>query len=101
MFLRPHEREYLELANGTGTELWSGVGARVLGGPASPPMEGISHFPVRQHEQRLLYVMQADGTNARIVTDLLNLEALQHGRPTGSRFCRRQKNTAFTLFRTG
>src|SRR6266481_4740455 len=56
-----------KLANGTGTELWSSVGARVFGGPAISPDGRYIAFSVRQHEQRLLYVMQADGTNARIV----------------------------------
>ena len=72
-----------KLANGTGTELWSGVGARVLGGPAISPDGKYVAFSVRQHEQRLLYVMQADGTNARIVTDLLNLEGAPAWAPDG------------------
>ncbi len=72
-----------KLANGTGTELWSGVGARVLGGPAISPDGRYIAFSVRQHEQRLLYVMQADGTNARIVTDLLNLEGAPAWAPDG------------------
>jgi Tol biopolymer transport system component len=72
-----------KLANGTGTELWSGVGARVLGGPAISPDGRYIAFSVRQHEQRLLYVMQADGTNARIVTDLLDLEGAPAWAPDG------------------
>src|SRR5258707_458739 len=72
-----------KLANGAGTELWSGVGARVLGGPAISPDGRYIAFSVRQHEQRLLYVMQADGTNARIVTDLLNLEGAPAWAPDG------------------
>jgi len=66
-----------KLANGTGTELWSGQGAQIFGGPAISLDGRYIVFSVRQHGQRLLYVMQADGTNARIVTDSLDL----HGAP--------------------
>ena len=38
----------------------------------SLPMDGTIAFSVRQHGQTLLYVMQADGTNARIVADSLD-----------------------------
>ena len=63
-----------KLANGTDTELWSGLGARIFGGPAIA-LDGRSiAFSVRQHGQTLLYVMQADGTNARIVADSLDLQ---------------------------
>ena len=63
-----------KLASGAGTELWTGQGARIVGAPT------ISHdgrqiaFSVRQHGQSFLYVMQADGTNARIVADTLDLQ---------------------------
>jgi Tol biopolymer transport system component len=67
-----------KLANGTGTQLWNGKGARVLGGPAISPDGRSIAFSVRQSGQTLLYVMQADGTNARIVADSLDL----HGAPT-------------------
>jgi Tol biopolymer transport system component len=63
-----------KLANGTGTELWSGQGARIFGGPAISPDGGNVAFSVRQHGKTLLYVMQADGTNARIVTESLDLQ---------------------------
>jgi Tol biopolymer transport system component len=63
-----------KLANGTGTELWSGQGTRVFGGPAISPDRQHIAFSVRQHGQSLLYVMQADGTNARVVTDSLDLQ---------------------------
>src|SRR5437667_3765101 len=54
-----------KLADGTGTELWSGQGAQIFGGPAISLDGRYIVFSVRQHGQRLLYVMQADGTNAR------------------------------------
>jgi Tol biopolymer transport system component len=73
-----------KLANdGTGTELWSGQGARVFGGPAISPDGRSIAFSVRQHEQTLLYVMQVDGTNARIVTDSLDLQGAPAWAPDG------------------
>lgn len=73
-----------KLANdGTGTELWSGQGARVFGGPAISPDGRSIAFSVRQHGQTLLYEMQADGTNARIVTDSLDLQGAPAWAPDG------------------
>jgi Tol biopolymer transport system component len=70
-------------SDGTGTELWSGQGARVFGGPAISPDGRSIAFSVRQHEQTLLYVMQVDGTNARIVTDSLDLQGAPAWAPDG------------------
>jgi len=72
-----------KLVNGTGTELWSGVGAQVFGGPAISPDGRNIAFSVRQYGQALLYVMQADGTNARIVADSLNLQGAPAWEPDG------------------
>ena len=72
-----------KLADGIGTELWSGQGARVFGGPAISPDGRYIAFSVRQHGQTLLYVMQADGTNARIVTDSLELQGAPTWAPDG------------------
>jgi Tol biopolymer transport system component len=72
-----------KLVNGTATELWSGQAARVFGGPALSPDARYIAFSVRQHEQTLLYVMQADGTNARIVTDSLDLQGAPAWAPDG------------------
>jgi Tol biopolymer transport system component len=63
-----------KLANGTPTELWSGQGAHVFGGPAIAPDGRSIAFSIRQHGQTLLYVMRADGTSARIVADSLDLQ---------------------------
>ncbi len=63
-----------KLANGTSTELWRGEGAQVFGGPAISPDGRYVAFSARQHGQSLLYVMQADGTDARIVADSLDLQ---------------------------
>lgn len=63
-----------KLASGAGTELWSGQGARIVGAPAISPDGRQIAFSVRQHGQSFLYLMQADGTNARIVVDSLDLQ---------------------------
>jgi Tol biopolymer transport system component len=71
------------VAKETDTELWSGQGARIFGGPAISPDGKYVAFSVRQHGQSLLYVMQADGTNARIVTDSLDLQGAPAWAPDG------------------
>jgi Tol biopolymer transport system component len=63
-----------KIANATETELWNGMGAQVSGGPAISGDARNIAFSVRQHGQSLLYVMQVDGTNARIVADSLDLQ---------------------------
>src|SRR5206468_7601009 len=72
-----------KLANGTGRELWSGQGARVFGGPAISNDGRYIAFSVQQHGQTLLYVMQADGTNARVVADSLDLLGAPAWAPDG------------------
>jgi Tol biopolymer transport system component len=72
-----------KLANGTSTELWSGQGARVFGGPAISSDARYIAFSVRQQGRTLLYVMQADGTNARIVADSLDLQGAPAWAPDG------------------
>ena len=72
-----------KFAGGTETELWSGPGAQVFGGPAISADGGKIAFSIRQHGQSLLYVMQADGTNARIVTDALDLQGNPAWAPDG------------------
>jgi Tol biopolymer transport system component len=71
------------LVNGIGTELWSGPGARVIGGPAISPDGKTIAFSVRHNEKAQLYVMQADGTNARVVTDALELQGAPTWAPDG------------------
>jgi Tol biopolymer transport system component len=63
-----------KLANGASTELWSGAEARIFGAPAIS-FDGRSvAFSVSQHGRKLLCVMQADGTNLRVVADSLDLQ---------------------------
>jgi Tol biopolymer transport system component len=71
------------LANGTTTELWTGVGARIFGGPAISADGRYIAFSVRQHGQTLLHVMQADGANGRIVCDSLDLYGAPAWSPDG------------------
>ena len=72
-----------KLTNGAHTELWSGEEARVFGGPVISADGRYIAFSVRQHGQTLLYAMQADGTNARIVADSLDLQGAPAWSPDG------------------
>jgi Tol biopolymer transport system component len=65
-----------KLTDRTATELWTGPGAQILGGAAIA-------FSVRQRGRSLLYVMQSDGTNARIVAESLELEGSPAWTPDG------------------
>lgn len=72
-----------KFANGLGSRLWSAEDAQVFGGPAISPDGQRIAFSVRQRDQKVLYVMQADGTNARIVTDKLDLQGSPSWSPDG------------------
>ena len=72
-----------KLAGGTETELWSGQEARISDGPAISPDGRYIAFSVQQHARTLLYVMRANGTNARIVTDSLDLQGGPAWAPDG------------------
>jgi len=63
-----------KLTHGAAMELWRGQRARILGGPAISPDARFISFSARQNGRTLLYVMDADGTNARVVADSLNLQ---------------------------
>ncbi len=62
------------LANGQTTELWRGAGAEIMGGPAISADGHSVAFSTRQNGRTLLYVMEADGANPRVLTDSLDLE---------------------------
>src|SRR5581483_1167229 len=62
-----------KIANGATSELWSGEGAISVGGPAISRDGRTVAFAVKQRDQTLLYVMQADGTRAQIISDSLDL----------------------------
>jgi dipeptidyl aminopeptidase/acylaminoacyl peptidase len=72
-----------KLAKGTSTELWRGEGAQVFGGPAISPDGRQVAFSVRENGRTMLYVMQADGTNARILTNSLDLQGSPAWTPDG------------------
>jgi len=72
-----------KLIDGTATELWSGPGAQIFGGPAISSDGRQIAFSVAQGGKTLLYAMQADGTNARIVTDALDLQGSPAWSPDG------------------
>jgi Tol biopolymer transport system component len=73
-----------KLAQGAVTELWSSPDAHVFGGPAVSRDSRWIAFSVRQHEHAILYVMQNDGTNARVVTDSLDLQGDPAWAPDGA-----------------
>jgi Tol biopolymer transport system component len=70
-------------ANGTDTELWSGDRAHIIGSPAISPDDGHIAFSVNRGSETLLYVMQADGGNTRIVADSLELQGAPAWSPDG------------------
>jgi Tol biopolymer transport system component/DNA-binding winged helix-turn-helix (wHTH) protein len=72
-----------KLTNGAATELWRGQGTRIVGGPAiSLDARSIS-FSARQNGRTLLYVMDANGTNARVVAGSLDLQGNPAWAPDG------------------
>jgi len=72
-----------KIADGGDTELWSGQGARVFGGPAISPDGRRIAFSAQQHGQTFLYVMQPDGTNVRVVAASLHLQGAPAWAPNG------------------
>ena len=75
----------MKFANGTSTELWRGDDAQVVGAPAISTTDDTSHSRSDNTAHQLLYRMQADGTNVRVVADSLDLQAIRHGLPMVSR----------------
>jgi Tol biopolymer transport system component/DNA-binding winged helix-turn-helix (wHTH) protein len=72
-----------KLGSGSAAELWSSHEARVAGGPVISRDGGRIAFSVRQQGKTLLFVMQGDGTNARVVTDALDLRGTPAWSPDG------------------
>lgn len=72
-----------KLANGVATQLWTAAGARIVGGPAIAADGRRVAFSVRLDGRLLLYQMQSDGTNARVVTDSLELQGAPTWAPDG------------------
>jgi Tol biopolymer transport system component len=72
-----------KLADGAATEVWSAAAARIIGGPEVASDGHSVTFSVDQHGRTLLYVMSADGTNARVVTASLELRGAPAWTPDG------------------
>lgn len=53
--------------------MWNGQGAISVGGPAISPDGRTVAFAVKERDRTLLYVMQADGIGARVISDSLDL----------------------------
>jgi Tol biopolymer transport system component len=72
-----------KLANGTASELWSAPGARIIGGPAIAADGRRIAFSIEQRGRTQLYMMNADGTDARVVNDSLELRGDPAWAPDG------------------
>ncbi len=72
-----------KLQGGRATELWSAPDTRIVGGPAISRDDGRIAFSVRQNGQTMLHVVDADGTNARIITRSLELQGAPAWTPDG------------------
>lgn len=72
-----------KLADGTATEMWSAPEARIIGGPEIAADGRRVAFSVEQRGKAWLYVMNADGTNARVVTGSLDLRGDPAWAPDG------------------
>ena len=70
-------------AGDSATSLWSSAGGRIFGVPAIDSDGKRIAFSVEQHGKTLLYVMNADGTQARIVTSALTLVGSPVWQPGG------------------
>jgi len=71
-------------AGDSATSLWSSAGGRIFGVPAIDSDGKRIAFSVEQQGKTLLYVMNADGTQARIVTSALTLIGSPVWQPGGN-----------------
>lgn len=72
-----------KVADGTSTELWSAPGVRIIAGPAIAADGHRIAFSIEQRGWTRLYVMNADGTDARVVTESLELRGAPAWAPDG------------------
>jgi Tol biopolymer transport system component len=72
-----------KLKGETSTELWSGQGARVVGGPTISPDGRYFAFTAKRQNQILLYMIQADGTEAKVIAHSLSLQGDPAWAPDG------------------
>ena len=73
----------LKLAEGTSTQLWSGLDGRAVGGPAIAPDGQRFAFVVQRRGRTQLYVMNADGTRARRIAEDLDVRGAPAWSPDG------------------
>jgi Tol biopolymer transport system component len=72
-----------KLQGGTAVELWSEPEARIIGAPAIRRDGARVAFAARGREATTLYVMNADGTDVRVVTRALELQGAPAWAPGG------------------
>ncbi len=72
-----------KLQAGASTELWSAAEARIIGAPGIRRDGRRIAFSVRQGGRTSLYVVNADGTDARVVTSALELQGTPAWAPDG------------------
>jgi Tol biopolymer transport system component len=72
-----------KLAGGTPTEIWTAPDSRVVGSPEIDPDGRRIAFSVEHNGKTSLYVINADGTNARMVTASLDLRGFPAWFPDG------------------
>jgi Tol biopolymer transport system component len=71
------------LTHGTRREIWSSGQSRVVGGPASSPDGRRIAFSVEDSGRTLLYIMDNDGSHARVLADSLILQGNPAWAPDG------------------
>src|SRR5207247_942246 len=71
------------LSDGAATEVWSTPDARIIGGPEVAPDGQEVAFSVSRGGGTRLYVMNSDGTSARVVTESLELRGAPAWAPDG------------------
>jgi len=72
-----------KISNGNAAQIWNGQAARILGGPTISPDGNSIAFTASEHGHSVLYVSQADGTDARTLTDSLNAQGSPAWAPDG------------------
>ena len=72
-----------KVIGGSVESLWTGADARIVGGPEIAADGRRIAFSVKQHGKTRLYVINADGTGSRALTDDLNVEGSPAWAPDG------------------
>jgi Tol biopolymer transport system component len=72
-----------KLVKGAASELWSDPRARVVGAPAIAPDGRRIAFSIEDSGQKRLYVMNDDGSDARVLTAALDLRGAPAWAPDG------------------